>query len=116
MKLKAVIHDRDKKFSGTTDHVFGSVEAQVDPYSLMARFHLERLVELLRAAIVVEGDYPDLFRTQRGRGSWLADKLGRLAVRYPEVPVIFAGSRKFAEEWPTASWVVPSLITPSLPD
>src|SRR5229473_8576256 len=25
--------------------------------------------------------------------------LGRLAVRYPEVPVIFAGSRKFAEEW-----------------
>ena len=25
--------------------------------------------------------------------------LGRLAVRYPEVPVVFAGSRKFAEEW-----------------
>ncbi len=25
--------------------------------------------------------------------------LGRLAVRYPEVPVIFAGSRRFAEEW-----------------
>ena len=25
--------------------------------------------------------------------------LGRLAVRYPEVPTIFAGSRKFAEEW-----------------
>jgi len=24
---------------------------------------------------------------------------GRLAVRYPEVPVVFAGSRKFAEEW-----------------
>jgi len=23
--------------------------------------------------------------------------LGRLAVRYPEVPIIFAGSRKFAE-------------------
>ena len=46
-----------------------------------------------------EGDYPDLFRTQPGRGSWLADMLGRLAVRYPEVPIIFAGSRKFAEEW-----------------
>jgi hypothetical protein len=51
------------------------------------------------AAIVVEGDYPDLFRTQPGRGSWLADMLGRLAVRYPEVPVVFAGSRRFAEEW-----------------
>jgi hypothetical protein len=25
--------------------------------------------------------------------------LGRLAVRYSEVPIIFAGSRKFAEEW-----------------
>ena len=62
-------------------------------------FQLQRLAELARAAIVVEGDYPDLFRTQPGRGSWLADMLGRLAVRYPEVPVVFAGSRKFAEEW-----------------
>ena len=25
--------------------------------------------------------------------------LGRLVVRDPEVPVIFAGSRRFAEEW-----------------
>ena len=62
-------------------------------------FQLQRLAELPRAAIVVEGDYPDLFRTQPGRGSWLADMVGRLAVRYPEVPVVFAGSRKFAEEW-----------------
>lgn len=62
-------------------------------------FQLQRLAELPRAAIVVEGDYPDLFRTQPGRGSWLADMLGRLAVRYPEVPVVFGGSRKFAEEW-----------------
>ncbi len=41
-------------------------------------------------------------RRRRGAentGSWLADMLGRLAARYPEVPVIFAGSRKFAEEW-----------------
>jgi hypothetical protein len=62
-------------------------------------FQLQRLAELPRAAIVVEGDYPDLFRTQPGRGSWLADMVGLLAVRYPEVPVVFAGSRKFAEEW-----------------
>jgi hypothetical protein len=33
------------------------------------------------------------------RGSWLADMLGRWTVRYPEVPIVFAGSRKFAEEW-----------------
>ncbi len=62
-------------------------------------FQMQRLAEVGRSAIVVEGDYPDLFRTQPGRGAWLADMLGRLAVRYPEVPIIFAGSRKFAEEW-----------------
>jgi hypothetical protein len=62
-------------------------------------FQMQRLAEVGHAAVVVEGDYPDLFRTQPGRGSWLADMLGRLAARYPEVPVIFAGSRKFAEEW-----------------
>ncbi len=62
-------------------------------------FQLQRLAETPRAAIVVEGDYPDLFRAQPGRGSWLADVLGRLAVRYPEVPIVFTGSRKFAEEW-----------------
>jgi ERCC4 domain len=62
-------------------------------------FQMQRLAESGRAAVVVEGDYPDLFQTQPGRGSWLGDMLGRLAVRYPEVPIIFAGSRKFAEEW-----------------
>jgi ERCC4-type nuclease len=62
-------------------------------------FQMQRLAEVARAAIVVEEDYPDVFRTQAGRGSWLADVLGRLAVRYPEVPVVFAGSRRFAGEW-----------------
>lgn len=62
-------------------------------------FQMQRLAEVGRSAIVVEGDYPDLFRTQPGRGSWLADMLGRLTVRYPDVPIVFAGSRKFAEEW-----------------
>jgi hypothetical protein len=62
-------------------------------------FQMQRLAETARAAVVVEGGYPDLLRTQAGRGSWLGDMLGRLAVRYPEVPVVFAGSRRFAEEW-----------------
>lgn len=62
-------------------------------------FQLQRLAEVGRSAVVVEGDYRDLFRTQPGRGAWLADMLGRLAIRYPEVPVVFTGSRKFAEEW-----------------
>jgi len=62
-------------------------------------FQMQRLAEIGHSAVVVEGDYPDLFRRQPGRGSWLADMLGRLAVRYSEVPVVFAGSRRFAEEW-----------------
>jgi ERCC4-type nuclease len=59
-------------------------------------FQMQRLAEGGRAAVVVEADYPDLFRTRPGRGSWLADMLGGAL---PEVPIIFAGSRKFAEEW-----------------
>jgi ERCC4-type nuclease len=55
-------------------------------------FQLQRLAKVGRSAIVVEGDYPDLFRTQPRRGSWLADMLGRLAARYPEVPIVFVGS------------------------
>jgi hypothetical protein len=62
-------------------------------------FQLQRLVENRPAAVVVEGDYPDLFRSQPGRGAWLADMLARLSIRYADVPVVFAGSRKFAEEW-----------------
>ncbi len=54
-------------------------------------FQMQRLAEAGRSAVVVEGEYPELFRTQLDRGSWLGDMLGRLAVRYPEVPIIFAG-------------------------
>lgn len=63
-------------------------------------FQMQRLAEqAVRTAVVVEADYTDLFRLHAGRASWLADMVGRLAVRYPEVPVVFAGSRRFAEEW-----------------
>jgi ERCC4-type nuclease len=62
-------------------------------------FQLQRLAENQPAAVVVEGDYPDLFRSQPGRGAWLADLLARLSIRYADVSIVFAGSRKFAEEW-----------------
>ena len=63
-------------------------------------FQMQRLAETpAAAAVVVEGDYPQLFRSPPGRGAWLADSIGRLSVRYPEVPIVFAGSRRFAEEW-----------------
>lgn len=48
---------------------------------------------------VVEGRYSGLFKTEHVSGAWLAKMLARLQVRYPEVQVVFADSRKFAEEW-----------------
>jgi hypothetical protein len=62
-------------------------------------FQMQRLAEVPSAAVVVEGRYSALFKLEHVSGAWLADMLARLQVRYPEVPVIFADSRKFAEEW-----------------
>jgi hypothetical protein len=62
-------------------------------------FQMQRLSEAASAALVVEGRYPALFKIEHVSGAWLADMLARLQVRYPEVPVVFADSRKFAEEW-----------------
>jgi hypothetical protein len=62
-------------------------------------FQLQRLTALSSAAVVVEAHYADLFRQPGGRASWLADVIARLQVRYPEVAIVFADSRKFAEEW-----------------
>lgn len=62
-------------------------------------FQLAALAELPHAAVVVEGRYPKLFDVPRVKDGWLPDVLARLQVRYREVPIMFADSRKFAEEW-----------------
>lgn len=62
-------------------------------------FQMQRLSEIPSAAVVVEGRYSAMFRSEHVSGAWLADMLARLQVRYPEVQVVFADSRKFAEEW-----------------
>jgi hypothetical protein len=62
-------------------------------------FQIQRLAELGAAAVVVEANYADLFRSEHVSGGWLADMLTRLQIRYPEVQVVFAGSRKLAEDW-----------------
>jgi hypothetical protein len=51
------------------------------------------------AAAVVEGRYSALFSLEHVPGAFIADGLARLQVRYPEIPVVFADSRKFAGEW-----------------
>jgi hypothetical protein len=62
-------------------------------------FQMQRLAELPHSAVVVEGRYPALMASAHVPGAWLGDILARLQVRYPEVPVVFADSRRFAEEW-----------------
>ena len=62
-------------------------------------FQLQKLAEQPVAAIAVEGRYSNLLKVERSRGAWLADMLARLQVRYPEVQIVFADSRKFAEDW-----------------
>lgn len=62
-------------------------------------FQLQRLSEFPLAAVVIEGRYSALYKLAHVDGSWLADQLARLAVRYPEVHLVFADSRRFAEEW-----------------
>jgi len=62
-------------------------------------YQLAAMAELPLAAVVVEGRYPKLFELPRVRDGWLPDVLARLQIRYREIPIVFADSRKFAEEW-----------------
>ncbi len=106
-------HDRLDAFRRLADVVPGgvvdcSIGNPVDPIpeAVLAAlsdgtlaFQMQRLSELPVAAVVVEGRYSALFKLEHVSGAWLADVLARLQVRYPEVQVVFADSRKFAEEW-----------------
>jgi hypothetical protein len=62
-------------------------------------FQMQRLAELRLAAVVVEARYSALHKLEHVNGNWLADQLARLEVRYPEVHLVFADSRRFAEDW-----------------
>ena len=62
-------------------------------------FQMQRLAELPLAAVVIEARYSALYKLEHVNGNWLADQLARLEVRYPEVHLVFADSRRFAEEW-----------------
>ena len=62
-------------------------------------FAMADLAALPHAAVVVDGRYQDALAAGHVRPGFVADLLARVAVRYPSVPVAFAGSRKLAEEW-----------------
>ncbi len=60
---------------------------------------MQRLAELPLAAVVIEARYAALYKLDHVDGNWLADQLARLEVRYPEVHLVFADSRRYAEDW-----------------
>lgn len=62
-------------------------------------FVMGELAALPAAAVVVEGRYSELFKVEHVSPGWLPELLARLQVRYPQVPVVFAETRKLAEEW-----------------
>ena len=62
-------------------------------------FQLQRLAELPLAAIVVEARCSALFKLEHVNGNWLADQLTRLQVRYLGIPIVFADTRRHAEDW-----------------
>ena len=62
-------------------------------------FQLAELSELPRAAVVVEGRYEDLLGLRHTKPGWVMDLVARIQVRHPSVPIVFAGSRKHAEEY-----------------
>jgi len=57
------------------------------------------LATLPAAAVVVEARYGALLNNEHVQPGWLLELVARLQVRYPSVPIVFADSRKLAEEW-----------------
>ncbi|MDA8056592.1 MAG: hypothetical protein M0032_01260 [Actinomycetota bacterium] len=60
---------------------------------------LAGLAVVERAALVVEDRYGAVFRHPHVRPGVLAELVAEAQVRVPEVPIVFADSRKLAEEW-----------------
>ncbi len=62
-------------------------------------YALAELAALPAAAVVIEARYGDLLDNQHTQPGWLLELVARLQVRYPSVPIVFADSRKLAEEY-----------------
>jgi hypothetical protein len=62
-------------------------------------YALADLSTLPAAAVVVEGRFGALLKDEHVQPGWLIELVARLQVRYPSVPIVFADSRKLAEDW-----------------
>jgi ERCC4 domain len=77
-------------------------------------FQMQRLCELPLGAVVVEARYSAIFKLEHVDGGWLADQVARLAVRYPEVGIVFADTRRLAEDF-TYRFLATALADASAP-
>ncbi len=62
-------------------------------------YALAELATVDHAAVVVENRYGAIFKLEHVPAGFVADLLGALQVRYPQVPIVFCDNRKLAEEW-----------------
>jgi ERCC4-type nuclease len=62
-------------------------------------YALAELAALPSAAVVVEARYGALVNHPHTQPGWLLELVARLQVRYPAIPLVFADSRKLAEEY-----------------
>jgi hypothetical protein len=62
-------------------------------------FQLAELAGLSSAAVVVEERYGALAAAPRVTPGWPCELVAQLQVRYAGVPIVFADSRKLAEDW-----------------
>ena len=62
-------------------------------------YALAELASLERAAVVVEDRYSAVFKLEYVAPGFVADLLGAMQVRYPQVPIVFCDTRPLAEEW-----------------
>ncbi|MDJ0396041.1 ERCC4 domain-containing protein [Rhodococcus sp. G-MC3] len=63
------------------------------------RYAMADLAALPRAAVVIEDQYSTVLSSKFVTAKDAADGLAELQVRYPSVPIVFAQTRKLAEEW-----------------
>jgi ERCC4-type nuclease len=60
---------------------------------------LAELASLPAAAVVIKQRYGTQVDNEHALAGWLLELVARLRVRYPEVPIVLADSRKLAEEY-----------------
>jgi ERCC4 domain len=92
------VFDGDGRIAGTVERktVHDLAKSLVDG---SLAFALAELSELPRSVVVVEDRYEKLLGLDFVEPGFVLDLLARVQVRYPDVPIVFAGSRKLGEEY-----------------